>query len=899
MFRMSQAVRGILAAGLLLGLLAVTATAAPVARPRVDQARLSEAGKLQLQHDIALQLKYDTIWEGARNARHEARERAELVRRARRGDRSAIRALRVRRAGSDEGPLANDPLPTFAGLASAPLAATNTSAVPTNVRCNNPTPDALGAGQAEEFVAAIGNQIVVAWNNGQGFNSGGDLQGYAWSNDGGATFTDGGAPPHPGGTGSSWRWTSDPVMTVNAKSGDFYYCGLCNTDPTHNGIAIARGRFTTGVFAFDSVFVVRACVSTAQFLDKQWIACDSTSGNLYVTNTTFGVYDTIDCYRSTNAGRSWSGPVTLSSNLDAGFLQGSRVAVAPNGDVVATWYASDQVTNDDDIRFRRSTDHGATFLAEVTPVKFFQQFGTGAPGFNRPRGINFPSLAVDNSTGPHRGRIYLAWQESFAFLNTVLPPSGATTKVEIESNNTIGTATTFTPNQTLSGSLTTTSSTRDLDYYSFALTAGQHIVFESARSSSSGAYTLRLFAPDAVQLLCYSAVTDSTVAAANATCYYSFTAPVSGTYYLRLAATSYQPQNYVVYTALGTHGSERGRDQRDGFVAYSDNGTSWSTPTRIDDDGIGYDLFLPEIAVGADGCPYVRWFDHRDETYGSKANVYMTRSADGGATWAANQVITSTQSNFTLAPSNIQPNMGDYSGIASSGTLIVPTWADGRLASGSGVDVWATALDITSDISVCPTDTTVIVPATVTRGWNFVNHDALFGGNYGVSLTSQRNWPMPANATLPVSAAATGWWAPDLTAPDTAAAGVNRICLTLTAPGGAIVKQCCYNLTIAGRAGVGGTGQPHLALAAGWPNPSPGRATIAFSLPSSGHARLVVYDLAGARVRTLVDGTRSAGDASVTWDGADDHGRPVRAGAYFYRLEFGGHELSQRIVIVR
>jgi len=194
----------------------------------------------------------------------------------------------------------------------------------------------------------------------------------------------------------------------------------------------------------------------------------------------------------------------------------------------------------------------------------------------------------------------------------------------------------------------------------------------------------------------------------------------------------------------------------------------------------------------------------------------------------------------------------------------------------------------------------VIVPATTTRGWTFANHDVVFGGNYTATLTSQRNWPLPTPATVVVGPGGTTWWTADITAPDTAKVGVNRICLTLTSPAGVVVRQCCYNLTVTGQASVGGPVAEHgLALAAGRPNPAPGRATIAFTLPTAGHARLVVYDLAGARVRTLVDESRSAGDASVTWDGADEHGRPVRAGAYFYRLEFGGHELSQRIVIVR
>ena len=87
-----------------------------------------------------------------------------------------------------------------------------------------------------------------------------------------------------------------------------------------------------------------------------------------------------------------------------------------------------------------------------------------------------------------------------------------------------------------------------------------------------------------------------------------------------------------------------------------------------------------------------------------------------------------------------------------------------------------------------------------------------------------------------------------------------------------------------------------------WPRrtaPARGSARIAFSLPNPGRVKLSVYDLAGARVRTLLDGERSSGAQSVLWDGRDSGGTPVRAGAYFIRLEFAGRSLTQRLVMTR
>ena len=270
---------------------------------------------------------------------------------------------------------------------------------------------------------------------------------------------------------------------------------------------------------------------------------------------------------------------------------------------------------------------------------------------------------------------------------------------------------------------------------------------------------------------------------------------------------------------------------------------------------------------------------------------------DGGQTWAPNRMVTSAQSNFTTSRSNIAPNMGDYSGMACSGTAIDVAWGDGR--DTSSVDVWSTALNITSALSSCQADTTMVPPGTGTFGWTLENHDPLFDGSYGVALSSARNWPLPAPTSVLVPAGSTARYEPAISVPDSAANGSNTICLTLTSPAGVVVQQCCFHVTVQGTPlGVVATA-PTLALSPARPNPAPGGSAIAFSLPHAGDARLVVYDLAGARVRTLIDGPRPAGSANVAWDGRDDHGRLVQPGAYFFRLEFEGHQLTQRLVLMR
>lgn len=90
-----------------------------------------------------------------------------------------------------------------------------------------------------------------------------------------------------------------------------------------------------------------------------------------------------------------------------------------------------------------------------------------------------------------------------------------------------------------------------------------------------------------------------------------------------------------------------------------------------------------------------------------------------------------------------------------------------------------------------------------------------------------------------------------------------------------------------------------LRLRPAHPNPVRAGATLRFDLPAPARARLAIFDVTGARARTLLDGPRGAGTHEVRWDGRDEGGRPVPAGVYFLRLEAGNEVRGQRLAVVR
>jgi hypothetical protein len=83
------------------------------------------------------------------------------------------------------------------------------------------------------------------------------------------------------------------------------------------------------------------------------------------------------------------------------------------------------------------------------------------------------------------------------------------------------------------------------------------------------------------------------------------------------------------------------------------------------------------------------------------------------------------------------------------------------------------------------------------------------------------------------------------------------------------------------------------------PNPFNPSTSIRFTLPEAGDVALVVFDAAGHRVVTLMDGPAPAGMSRVTWNGADGSGLRVSSGVYFCRLETGGRVFTRKLVMLK
>ena len=83
------------------------------------------------------------------------------------------------------------------------------------------------------------------------------------------------------------------------------------------------------------------------------------------------------------------------------------------------------------------------------------------------------------------------------------------------------------------------------------------------------------------------------------------------------------------------------------------------------------------------------------------------------------------------------------------------------------------------------------------------------------------------------------------------------------------------------------------------PNPFADVTTITYNVTTAGDVSLIVYDVTGARVKTLHEGPLAEALYTVDWDGINDRGNLVASGVYFLDLQVPGGRVTQRAVIVR
>jgi hypothetical protein len=305
----------------------------------------------------------------------------------------------------------------------------------TNVRVNDPSADSHQVDQttqSETAIAVAGSNVVVGWNDSQHslqpfFTAASNLNGYGFSSDGGATWTDGGVVPNAPGQNN----VGDPWLASD-RAGNFYYSSLA-VDVFNNALGIGVAKSTDGGKTFSAPVTASPTGVFFYFGDKDAM----TVGPDPSTKSRDDIYvawddsacDQTSCFNglpvahSTDGGATWhlvyADRFIFDDTTGCSFQQyiGAQPLVDPKDGtlyVAAERFAVTDPLCDDSATFTmdesifKSTDGGQTFgsrvvIGTVAPA-FAQGFMDLGPGLVM-RTIEFPTLAL------FKGALYAAWND--------------------------------------------------------------------------------------------------------------------------------------------------------------------------------------------------------------------------------------------------------------------------------------------------------------------------------------------------------------------------------------------------------------------------------------------------------------------------------------------------------
>ncbi|MDB2351502.1 T9SS type A sorting domain-containing protein [Candidatus Marinimicrobia bacterium] len=84
-----------------------------------------------------------------------------------------------------------------------------------------------------------------------------------------------------------------------------------------------------------------------------------------------------------------------------------------------------------------------------------------------------------------------------------------------------------------------------------------------------------------------------------------------------------------------------------------------------------------------------------------------------------------------------------------------------------------------------------------------------------------------------------------------------------------------------------------------YPNPFNPLTTITYELLTDGIVNIVIYDLIGKKIKTLVSGFQTVGSKNVNWNATNNQGQPVSAGVYLYIIEAGDFRQTKKMILLK
>lgn len=251
--------------------------------------------------------------------------------------------------------------------------------------------------QSETTIAKNGNAVVVGYNDIRGFSlTDPSVSGYAYSSDGGLTWTDGGQLPTVGndavfGDPDVKTWTDPVTSQVH-----FFYSSLYTNPLGQSSLCLHVS--TDGGMTWTGPREVTTATSSTDFPDKEFMDVDPETGRVLISWTNFGAGTTMRVTYSDDLGLTWNGPTSF---VNSG--QGSVPRTdGSSGNAYIGWRRSSPTPGAGDIQFVRSTNNGTTWGSTAT-------IATGLSDPMNPYGSDRISGFIAMDVDDTNGNVYVAY----------------------------------------------------------------------------------------------------------------------------------------------------------------------------------------------------------------------------------------------------------------------------------------------------------------------------------------------------------------------------------------------------------------------------------------------------------------------------------------------------------
>jgi len=84
-----------------------------------------------------------------------------------------------------------------------------------------------------------------------------------------------------------------------------------------------------------------------------------------------------------------------------------------------------------------------------------------------------------------------------------------------------------------------------------------------------------------------------------------------------------------------------------------------------------------------------------------------------------------------------------------------------------------------------------------------------------------------------------------------------------------------------------------------FPNPFNSETAIRYQLAQSGKVELLIYNLEGKEVKTLLNKVQPKGNYQISWNGKNNKGCDVSSGIYLYQLDVNGIAKTNKLTLIR